>query len=206
MGFLDFVPGVGSAPDAPKPVPLDPGSQGLINAASARGSQSVGDTAKASFGDAGQRALSLGQTEGQTNQQAASRGEDPSMLNAIRQSYGREAGYGINRAQNQNAINANFQKSQQLSQVAQAALGQQQAITNQNQFITNAYNQQEAARAGFINQLFQTADVGIGMYAGNHGMGRGSKTSNSTMGGGSPSAVGGFDPGAGGGYGMEGMA
>jgi hypothetical protein len=171
------------APSPPPTVPLDSGTQGLLSQSVQNAQNSTPQSvANETFGNAGKVGGSILQTEGQTDQNAASTGQDPSMLNAIRRAYSAKAGQGIARVKSQEDMNAYRQNFNRTRQVLQSALGEQQAITNQNPFLTNAYMQQEQARAQMIGSIFQTIDTGIGIAAG-----RSSKRSN---GGG---RVGGYD-------------
>lgn len=162
--FMEYP--MGRAPDPPPTVPVDPGTQEAIDASGARADRSVGQfEAEANESLGGAQVLK--QTDQNVAQQAESRAVDPNMLKAIRNQYQSSADQYLDQQKAKNDIQAQIYKGDLLHRQAQMGLSIQGARTQQYKFLADAYSQQEYARAAFVNSLFQTADVGMGMYAGN---------------------------------------
>ena len=152
-GLLDL-----NSPTPPSTVPLDPNAQALLDAGVARSTQPTQSFADADNLNASQYAQGLG---GTSNNFGGGSAED-SNIQAIKNAYNQQATKQIQDIKQRSTWNAEGQKAQAMQQQAAAATGQQQALTQQYSNLTNIYNQQEAARAGMVNQIFQTADYGIG--------------------------------------------
>ncbi len=158
-GFL----GVGGGQPQVTTVPLDPGTSAIegqqLNQAAQPSSYYTGMLNS----NLGQATGGLGQGDQQLSQVSKQTGMSPGQLGAIRNVYNQHAAEGIGRITQQNQMQGQMMKADYLSKMSQAMLGQQVNAVNQYQVLTNAYQQQEMARAGAINSLFQVADTGIGM-------------------------------------------
>jgi hypothetical protein len=158
-GLLNNV--FGNAPQ-PTTVPLDTGSQNLENQMADQSNQPSNYYSGILNSNLGQVA-NLGQNDQQMNQSAQSMGMAPGQMEAIRNVYSQQAGQGINRLTQQNELKGQMMKADYMNQMSRAMLGIQQNAVNQYGVLSQAYQQQEYARAGVINSLFQTANFGIGM-------------------------------------------
>jgi len=158
---------LGSTPSAPSAVPLDQGTQNVINNETAQAGQDVSQYANQLNQNTGNASGLLGNSQSQKQAEAAQGGMSPGMFGAIRNVYANQAGSSIANLNRQNQMQATMQKADYMNQTAQALLGQQAALTNQYQVLTNAYNQSEAARAGTIASLTQVANFGIAHNAAN---------------------------------------
>lgn len=155
-GLLDkFMP----ATTAPQPtlVPLDPGTNSLIDQSVARGQQSTQQFADQQNAGVNQAAT---QGYGQTPQQAEQHdqsmgysGADGAMNSAIRNQYRADSGATINRLKDAYSQQAVFQKSQALQQASAQAMARQKVTTQSYSTLMNAYNQTEAARAQVLNSI-----------------------------------------------------
>lgn len=153
----------GSTPQ-PNIVPLDSGTQGLVNSTVQKASQPLSTYT-------GELNQGVSTTMAQPSA-AMTKGSDSAMggnfsSSAIRNKYAQVAGQGIAGVMNQNNYQAQLMRADYMNQTAKALLGQQQNYVQNMQTITNANISQEMARAQMINSLFQTADTGMGIYAGN---------------------------------------
>lgn len=147
-----------------KNIGLDPGSQELANAQLANAQQSP-EEIQAKLNSNQQYVGNLGQGDQQLEQQSQQINIPKGQLEAIRNVYAREAGSGIEQLKNQNLQKAQMMKGDYLNQTAKAMIGQHQQAANQYKVLTDAYTQQEAARAGAINSMFQLGDTAIGMQS-----------------------------------------
>lgn len=173
-GFLDF-----SSPNAPGVVPLSPGAQGILNdqiSTSAQPSSYFSNQINQNT-DAG---LNQFPSEEKAGQQAASAGTPNETFGAIRGMYAKKAGQQIGNIMKMNDLEATKMKGDYMNQTAKALLNQQALQTNQYGVYTNAYQQQEQARAGMINQLFQLGTTaGTIGYLNSRGAGGGSAPTSS---------------------------
>lgn len=170
----------------PKTVVLDPETIAAQQRMTANANQTP-EEIQAKLNQNLEMAGNLGQGDQQIAQQSASTGMPTGQLRAIRGLYAKEAGPAMEELKNQNLRQSEKMKADYLNQTAKIMIGQHQQAANQFQVITNAYTQQEAARAAAISSMFQVADTGMGMAAANN-----RNTSRQT----SPNAqsVGGYDP------------
>lgn len=153
--------------DTPQPnfVPLDAGTQGLLDQGVASASRPASDFANDLNKNVSENASGFMGNEQQSSQEAKRTGQDPGMFNALRNAYGSQAGTQIKQITNANQYKAQMMKADYLHQMAIAAVGQQQVATQNYSMLTDAYNQSEMARAGFVNTLFQTANTAMVMGA-----------------------------------------
>lgn len=172
---------------APSPtytsVPLDAGTQGLINTQTANASQSPDQIAgkmNQGVAAAGQQAM---QTNEQAQQESAGMGTNPNMLQAIRNQYGAQAGQAISDITKNNQNNASITKANWLQQAAQGALAQQKVETQNYEMLTNAYNDAMMARAQVLSSVFSFGGKAAGMAMANGGKGGGTQNSFNTTGG-----------------------
>lgn len=154
---------LGKSPDAPEFVELDERTKGLVDrqASSAASDELVNQSNQAYDMGSG-----LAQNP-QSNAQSAASGSDQAFTQALHNQYYGKAKRDIDNLKSQGGLQAQADKGQALSNAAKIAIGQQQARMQQYQFLTNAYNQQEQAKASAVNQLFQLGAYGMGQYFGN---------------------------------------
>lgn len=148
------------APDAPGYVPLDPRTQQLLGEMKDRSNQSVDQMTN----EAHQRidqGRSMGQSDQQVAQQAASTGQDPAMLNAIRNQYQQQAEGYLGTEKAKASLDAQMYKHELLKRQSIMAMAEQGARINQQKFLANAFAQQEQARAQFVSSMFQTASFAM---------------------------------------------
>lgn len=153
----------GSTP-TPTQAQLEPGTQGLLNQGAGLASRPSGSFANDSMANVKAATGALGSPTHEADQ--ASTGMTPGMKQAMLGSYGQQAGSSFDRMMQNSQMNAKMQKAQMLRQYAQAALGQQSALVNHYNNLTDAYNASEAARAQVISQVSGLANYGIGSYMG----------------------------------------
>lgn len=146
-------------------VPLDQGTIGVINANAGHALQ--GQDALAAEHNAGIVGAGPGgqglQSDQQMQSQGAATGQDPAMLRAIRNQYGQQAQKGINTIVKQNQINAPLTQGNELHQAGMMAQAQQNVATQNYEALTDAYNQNMAARAQVISSVFNVMGAGGGM-------------------------------------------
>lgn len=160
-GLLDLL---GSTPDAPGATPLDPGTQGIVN----RMTDKAGGDASTFTAGLNQGAGSnLMENKQQALQSDARQGGGmgASDFGAIRNAYAGQANRQINQIQQKNDMQGKMMKADYMNTTAKALLGQQQQAVNQYGVLTNAYIQQEQARAGFISSLFQVGNTAMAASA-----------------------------------------
>lgn len=149
-----------SAPDRTI-VPQDQQSNELINAGIARAKRSPQEFGNDINQNVSEFAGNLGSQN--TAQEAAQTGQDPATLAAMSGVYRGQAQGDIDKLMKTTNQNAQFQKAESLRKMAMAAMGRQQAQTNIYQQLTEAYNQQETARAGLVSSIFQAGRAGMMM-------------------------------------------
>lgn len=157
---FDFLGG-GDAPKPPDMVQLDPRARELLDQGVARASRSGAEHQDEE--NAGIDAYAGGLLGGGGDQEAASSAQNPYYVQGLRDAYKSQARSGIDAVKNQNQFSAEMRRSDQLKRMQMAAMGQQQAQLQNYQMLTQAYNQNEAARAQFISSIFGVARTGIGM-------------------------------------------
>lgn len=155
-GLLDkFMPST----TAPQPtlVPLDSGTNSLIDQSVARGGQSTQQFADQQNAGVDQAAT---QGYGQNPQQAQQHdqsmgysGADGAVNSAIRNQYRADSGATIDRLKDAYSQQAVFQKNAALQQASAEAMARQKVTTQSYATLMNAYNQTEAARAQVLNSI-----------------------------------------------------
>jgi len=154
MSFL----GIGGTPQ-PTTVALDPASQNIENQEATQAGQDSSVFGNEINQNVQAAASGLMNAPQEKNQAASLGGNMPGdTFGAIRNAYSNQAGAQISGLMNQNQMQAQLMKADYMNQVGKAMLGQQVNAANQYQTLTNAYVQQNAARAGAIASLFQTAN------------------------------------------------
>jgi hypothetical protein len=154
----------GPSPTPPSQVPLDSASQGILNNMTAQSGQNPSVFA-ASINQGTGSSLQRNDQQQAQAEAAQGGGMNATDFGAIRNVYNQQAGQQIAQTLNQNNVQAQMMKADYMNATAKAMLGQQQAAVNQYQVLTNAYNQQEQARAGLVSSLFQVANTGMAMNA-----------------------------------------
>lgn len=168
MGELRKIPLIGGLLDdeAPEPtvVGLDPGTKGLMADQAQKASQGP-EYYSGILNQNTEKAGQLGQNPEQVQQSASALGMDPNQFQAIRRVYNNQAQQGIQQLKGHNEVQGQLMKADYMNKISKAMLGQQAQQVQQYQFLTNAYMQQEQARAQTINSLFQVGNQVIGMNA-----------------------------------------
>jgi hypothetical protein len=159
----------GKTSSGPGFVSPDQQTQGLMAQGVSLASRPAGDFATQS--SQGMEGGLQSQLQGapQASQEAARMGVQPGQQGfntALRNQYNAYAGRQLGGMMATNRVNAEMQKANMMNQYAKAYLGQQRAMTENYANLTQAFNQNEQARAQFISQLFGAADYGIGMNKG----------------------------------------
>lgn len=144
---------MGSTPKTPQTVELDEGTRGLIKDATTRAIRPAEDYLKELNQPADYAAKAFEAPN--TAQASATTGQDEGFLKALQNKHSQVAKSDFDRIKSMNTVTAEQKRAGQMSRMAQIAQGQQQARTQQYAFLTEVYNQQEAAKAGMINELFQ---------------------------------------------------
>jgi len=163
-GLLDALTG-GSGPSL-NIVPLDSGTQNLINGQvhnAAQSDQQISDRLNAGVKDAGQQGM---QTSDQLNQRATQTGENPASLEAIRRQYNKVAGDAVGSVVRNNQTNAAMTRANWMNQAARSALAQQQVQTQNYEMMSQAMNAADAARAQILSNILGVVGTGAGMYFG----------------------------------------
>ena len=153
----------------PQGVSLDPNTQALMSAGASMALRPASEFAADANKGVQQSAQSFMPSNEQSSQADARMGTGAGQMGfeqALKNKYGALAGRDVNKIMQANSLNAEMQKANMMNQYAKAYLGQQQAMTQNYEMLTQAYNQNEAARAQFINQLFGAANYGIGAKLG----------------------------------------
>lgn len=149
--------GLGGSAPQPTIVPLDPGTNSLIDQSVARGLQptqqfadqqnaGVNEAANQGYGENPQQAKQHDQSMGYS-------GGDQAINSAIRNQYRSQSGENINRLKDAYSQQAVFQKNAALQQAAVEAMARQKVTTQSYQTLMNAYNQTEAARSQVLNSI-----------------------------------------------------
>lgn len=161
-GLLDGL--FGSTPQAPTATPLDAGSQGILNSQVATAEQTPQQIQSSLAQNVGSAQGLMGTPQQQT-QKEASLGGDYAGSGALKNAYASTAAKGVNDVYKNTLNQAKLQKADYMNQTAKALLGQQQQKVSNFQTLTDAYNQQEASRAGFISSLFGLGNAAIAINA-----------------------------------------
>lgn len=154
----------GGAPD-PVIVPLDEGTQGLLNRGTDRATRPSEDYAADLNRGVAEAAQQFSQGPQAGAQESKRLGMDDGFNAALRQAYGSRESDIVNRLVRSNQYRGQLQRSQEMHRMSIAAMAQQRVATQNFAMLTEAYNQQEMARAQFISQLFQTGANAMSMYA-----------------------------------------
>lgn len=181
----------GSSPTPPSQVALDPGSQQIVNQQIATAGQDPSYYSGILNQNQGQ-ARSLAQGDQQLQQQSQQLGMQPGQMQAIRNAYNSQANTGINDLVQQNELKGKMMKADYMNKLSSTLLGQQKQAVSQYQVLTQAYQQQEMARAQTISSLFQTGALAGGMMAGSQSANAGGVIqpgAGTNVGGYSPSAM-----------------
>lgn len=143
-------------------VPLDAGTSELIHQNTLSATQTPEQiAARSNAGIQGASGEGL-QSDQQLQAHAAATGQNPAMLAAIRNQYGQAAQKGVNSIVKQNEINAPLTKADYLQKAAQMAQAKMNVATQNYEGLTDAYNQNMAARAQVISSVFNVAGAGGG--------------------------------------------
>lgn len=145
------------------PAEIDPKTQQLINDSVTRAAaptSEVADKLNQGVNQAGNQAM---QSDQQMQQQAAQTGQDPSMLQAIRNQFNQSAGKGIQRIVNTNNNQAQLTKASWLQQAYQHSMAQQQVATQNYEALTQAYSNAQMARGQVLASIFSLGGTAGGM-------------------------------------------
>lgn len=165
-----IAPIFGGSTDTPKPgiAPLDPGTQGLINAGVTRAGQSGGQFADQINQGVSQNSASVGQDQQHASQEDQQFGGTQPMSDALRNAYSAQSGTNIGKLMKSNQYRGELAKSDYMNKMSQVAVAQQRVAAQNYATLTDAYNQSENSRAQFVNSLFQIGQQGMVMAAANH--------------------------------------
>lgn len=172
-GFLGpFTPQL-TAP-TPTLVPIDAGTNNLIQGAIDRSGQSTQAFADQSNAGTNEAARSGQQSDQQARQQDVALGGSPNSINqAIRNQYNAQAGQQVHRLQDTNAQLAEYKKAAALQQAAGEAMARQNVSVQGYKMLMDSYNQTEAARAQMLSSIFGAGGMAVGTAAGRRGGGGG---------------------------------
>lgn len=167
MGLFDTVGNAfGGKGVSYTPVDIDPKTQKLIDDSVTRATASNEEIAgklNQGVNDTGNQAL---QTDQSLKQEAAQTGQDPSMLQAIRNQFNQSAGKGIQRIISNNNNQAQLTKANWLQQSAQYSMAQQNVATQNFAALTQAYSDSQMARAQLISSVLSLGGTAGGMMMG----------------------------------------
>lgn len=93
------------------------------------------------------------QTPEQTNQTAEQAGQDPHLLQAIRRQYSDKTNQSVQRLKNQAGVDARLEKGKRMRDFSHVAIAKQQVETQTFQALSQAYQQNQQARAQMISSL-----------------------------------------------------
>jgi hypothetical protein len=157
----------GPSSDAPKLniVSLDSDTQGLVNNSVQNAGRSGDEFAADINNGVAQNAASLGQDQQHATQEDQRGGDNsPYMADALRGAYQAHSDQNVGRLIKSNQYKGEMAKADYMRQTA-AVQAAQQNVRNQNySMLTEAYNQNEMARAQFVNSLFQLGGTAVAMY------------------------------------------
>lgn len=147
-------------------VQLDPETQQLIREGADRADRPSSEfTADINRG-AAENAASVGQDQQHANQEDSRMGgNSPHMAEALRGAYRSQTDNHIGRLLKSNDYRGQMAKADYMNQTAGAAIARQRVATQNYATLTSIYNQQEMARAQFVNSLFQIGQQGMIMGA-----------------------------------------
>lgn len=175
-------------------VPVDQGTNNLINQSISRASQTPQQFAQQQDQGVAQGAQMAQQSGAQASQQDAREGYSSGAVNqAIRNQYNAQAGARIQNMQDSYNQSAIFQKSAAMQQAAAEATARQNVTSQTYANLMKAYNDTETARAQVLQSILGAGGMAAGAYVGAHARRRG--PSGDMFGGGTPSAGEGFDAG-----------
>lgn len=161
--------GIGGTAPTPTIVPLDSGTNSLIDSAVARGQQTPQQFADLQNQGVSEGAHQANQSSPQALQSDATRGySDGSINQAIRNQYQSQSGNNINQLKTAYSQNAVFQKSAALQQASAEAMARQNVTTQSYATLMNAYNQTEQARAQVLNSILGAGGMVVGAAIAKH--------------------------------------
>ena len=179
MGFLDFVGAPFQSAPSLNVVPLDPGTQQII-----QGQYKDATSSNASLaGKANQGITSntFGMKDPAT--QAASTGDSASMFKAIQNKYGQEASKGINQVVRNNNMNVPFMRDPLLNTASHGQLAMHNIEAQNSAALVQAQFQAEMARAEVLRGIFSGAGTAIGYSIAQNSGRRSAKGRNPSFGG-----------------------
>lgn len=153
--------------NVPQPgvVPLDADTQHMIDNVSERAADPNYKFAEKLNAGVQEGAKSLGGNAELASQADQREGASPHMGEAIRNAYSAQSNDSVSRLMRSNQHRAELMKADQLKRAAQMRIAQQRVAAQNNATLVDAYNQQEMARAGFIQSIFQGAATGMAISA-----------------------------------------
>lgn len=152
--------GIGNTPQ-PTIVPLDKGTKGLLHQQALEAEQSPEHFA--GLLNQGLDKRPLMQTPEQQHSTEAQYGMEPGQFTSIRRAAAKGADSNINSMMRMNQHQGQQMKADYMNKAMQMLLNHQAVETQNHQMITQAYVQQEAARAQMVNQLFQAGTTAYQM-------------------------------------------
>lgn len=157
--------GMGEAPD-PSVVPLDSQTQGMIEEGVTRAGRSGAEFANELNQGVQQSAHTFSPNETLASQADQRSGDISTPYGqALRGAYSAYGDDTVSRMMRSNQMKGQLAKADYMNRMSKVMMAQQRVSAQSNQMLVDAYNQGEMARAGLVNELFQTAGTGVAMYA-----------------------------------------
>lgn len=161
--FFENLGLVKSAPD-PKIVGEDPQTAALIAEGTNRATAPTEEHAANINANVGTMSQLGGKPGDATD---AALGQGPGFLTALRNQYAARSSRDIDKIQSGNMQRAEMMRADKMRKMAQAAMGQQRAMTQNYEMLTQAYNDAEIARAQLVSSIFQMGGQAGGMAMAN---------------------------------------
>ena len=165
MGTLNLkgVPFLSSLFDSPdvQAVPLDSGTRGLIKEGVNRSiNESPEQISEQMLGGVESGVAALSPSDEMISQEAERTGQNPYLLQAVQNKYRGETARDLGRFKTQADMQSRLLKAERMQQIAQSAIAGQQVQTNNFAMLSQAFQQNEAARASVISNI-----IGLGQTA-----------------------------------------
>ena len=161
--FFEQLGLVKNAPD-PKIVGEDPETANLIKQGVDRATAPTEEHAANINANVG----TMSQLGGKTGEQIDSGlAQSPGFLTALRNQYAARSSSDINKIHTNNQQRAEMMRADKMRKMAMAAMGQQRAMTQNYEMLTQAYNDAEIARAQLVSSIFQMGGQAGGMAMAN---------------------------------------
>ena len=142
-------------------ISLDPQTQGMIAEGVNRAvGQTPSDIANQSMAGVESAVRGLSPSDDMVNREAVRTGQNPYLMSAVQNKLRQETSRDLARFKSQADIQARLAKAQRMQQISQSALAGQQVQLNNFMALSQAYQQNEMARAQVISNV-----IGLGSTA-----------------------------------------